>query len=45
MISIPQGREFQAQTMTGMGMPHYGFGPNLSFLDQKIKVDLCSHPS
>ncbi len=30
--------------MTGMDMPHYGFGPNLSFLDQKIKLDLCSHP-
>jgi hypothetical protein len=24
-------------------MPHYGVGPDLSFLDEKFKFGLCTH--
>jgi hypothetical protein len=36
-ISVVYAREFQAQATTGLGTPHDGLGPDLSFLDKKIK--------
>ena len=45
MISIPDRREFQAHATTGMYMPHNGLGADLSLLDQKIKLDLCTYAS
>lgn len=29
--------------MTGIYIPYYGVGPDLSFLDQKIELGRCTH--
>jgi hypothetical protein len=42
-ISVPHGREFQAHATSGIYMPHYGRGPDLSFLDQKFELDPCTN--
>ena len=42
-ISVVYGREFQAQTATGLRTPHDGLGPDLSFLDKKIKFHRRTH--
>jgi hypothetical protein len=42
-IFIGHCREFQSRATIGTYMLHYGVGPDLSFLDQKIKLGLCTH--
>jgi hypothetical protein len=42
-ISLTQGREFQAQSMTDLYMPDDCLGSDLSFLDKKFKLGLCAH--
>jgi hypothetical protein len=42
-ISVVYGREFQAQAATGLCTPHYGLGPDLPFLDKKIKFHGRTH--
>jgi hypothetical protein len=36
-ISILHRREFQAHTLAGKKMPHYGVGSDLTLLDKEIK--------
>ena len=40
-ISFPHRNEFQAHAATGIYMPHYSVGPDLSLLDQKFNLRPC----
>jgi hypothetical protein len=42
-ISFPHRNKFQAHATTGIYMPHYSVGPDLSLLDQKF--NLCPGPN
>ena len=42
-VSVFHRRELQAQATAGAYMAHKALGPDLSFLDQKIKIDLFTH--
>jgi len=37
------GREFQPQSTAGLYMPHNGFGPDLTFFDEKMYGCLRAH--
>jgi len=42
MIPFPHRHEFPAQVTTGIYMPHYRVGPDLSLLDLKFNLSRCS---
>ena len=42
-IFLTHGGELQSQSTAGLHMPHNGFGPDLSFLHQKIKGCFRAH--
>jgi len=44
-IFLNHCRNFQPQSTTGNYMPHNSLGPDLAFLNEKMKVCLCAHIS
>ena len=42
-IFLEHSREFQSESAAGLYVTHDGFGPDLSFLDKKMKDGLRSH--
>jgi len=42
-IFLEHSREFQSESAAGLYVAHDSFGPDLSFLDKKMKDGLRSH--